>query len=176
MSDIVAYRVLVGLSGVTCSQEKKKIQCTWDGVKNDRHYGRTKLAGVREKYVPKGTKVLNLRQVSIVSEEELQEIARRMGVHEVTGTDLGANVVLKNIPELTKISSGAIVKFSSGAILFVVRENLPCVFPGRNIQERYPDIPSLVRKFPKAAMGIRGLVAIVLQPGNIRRGDTVEII
>ena len=176
MSDAVVVKVLIGPSDVTCSRDVEKIQCTWNGIKGDRHFGRTKLAGVREKYVSKGSEILNLRQVSIVSEEELEEIATRMGVPEVAGADLGANIVLKNLSELTNISSGALMEFSSGAILFIVRENLPCVFPGKNIQEKYPDIPGLVRKFPKTAIGIRGLVAIVLQPGNIHKNDTVKII
>jgi len=167
--------VLVGQQGVTLSESREKIQCLWDGIKGDRHSGQTKLAGVRERYVPKGTEILNLRQVSIVSVEELEEIAWRMGIPKVTGADLGANVVLSGIPELTKLPTGTIMKFSEQTLLFVTGENLPCVFPGKNIQARYPDIPKLANKFPKIATGQRGLVAMILRPGSIRKSDVVEI-
>lgn len=167
--------VLVGPQGVTLSESREKIQCLWDGIEGDRHSGQTKFAGVREDYVPKGTEVLNLRQASIVSKEELEEIAKRMGIPKVTGADLGANVVLSGIPELTKLPTGTIIKFSEQTLLLVTGENLPCVFPGKNIQARYPDIPKLANKFPKIAMGKRGLVAIVLRLGDIRKDDVVEI-
>lgn len=149
----------------------------WAGIMGDRHYGITKPAGGRERYVPKGTEILNIRQVSIVSEEELAEIARRMNVPEVTGPDLGANLIVKNVEELTKLPSGTILKFPAReTLLFVTGENTPCVLPGRNIQAKYPGIPHLASSFPKAAMGRRGLVAVVLRPGWIHEGDTVEII
>ena len=171
----VVIEVLVGFEDVTLAEPQEKIQCLWDGVRGDRHCGQTKLAGGRESYVPKGTEILNLRQVSIVSKEELEEIAQRMGIPEVSGADLGANIVLSGISELTKLPTGTIIKFSEQTLLFVTGENLPCVFPGKNIQARYPDIPKLANKFPKTAMGRRGLVAVVLRPGNIRKNDFVKI-
>ena len=172
---VTVMEILVGLEGFTLAEPQEKIQCLWGGVRGDRHCGQIKLAGVREKYVPKGTEVLNLRQVSIVSKEELEEIAQRMDIPEVTGADLGANIVLSGVPELTKLPTGTIIKFPEQTLLFVTGENLPCVFPGKNIQARYPDIPKLVNKFPKTAMGRRGLVAVVLRPGSIRKNDVVKI-
>lgn len=169
--------VFVGPVGVTLSEPREKIECIWNGINSDRHCGRTKLAGGREKYVPRGTEILNIRQVSIVSEEELAEISRRMNIPEVIGSDLSANLVLKNVEGLTKLPGGTIIKFPAReTLLYVVGENTPCVLPGKNIQARYLTIPHLASKFPKAAIGRRGLVAVVLRPGWIYEGDAAEII
>ncbi len=169
--------VFVGPKGVTLSEARNKIECMWDGVKGDRHYGRTKPAGAREPYVPRRTELLNIRQVSIVSEAELAEIAQRIEVPEVNGPDLGANLVFKNIEGLTKLPGGTTIKFPGReTLLCVIGENTPCGLPGKNIQARYPDIPGLAKKFREQAVGLRGLVAVVLRPGYIHESDTVEIL
>ncbi|MFY9458092.1 MAG: hypothetical protein WAP23_04205 [Candidatus Spechtbacterales bacterium] len=169
--------VFVGPVGVTLSEAKERIECVWDGIVDDRHHGRTKPAGGREPYVPRGTELLNIRQVSIVSETELAEIALRMGVPEVTGPDLGANLVMKNIERITKLPGGTTIKFPAReTLLCVIGKNAPCGLPGKNIQARYPHIPQLAKKFREQAVGLRGLVAVVLRPGYICQGDTVEII
>ena len=169
-------QVLAGPGGITASSELPRIECTFDGIEQDRHCGRTKPAGVREKYVKKGTEILNLRQISLVSKEELQEIAQEMGVEKVTGADLGANVVVRGIDNFTALPPGTILRIGSQCLLFITGENLPCVHPGKNIQARYPDMPRLAAAFPKAALGRRGLVAIVLHPGTIFPGNPIEIV
>lgn len=174
--EAVVLQVLVGPHEATHSEEQSSIECTLDGVEGDRHWGRTKAAGVRERYASKGTEILNLRLVSLVSAEELSQIAQKMGVPEVTGEDLGANIVLQGIENLTEVPAGTLMRFSEQVLLFVTGENTPCKFPGRNIQKRYPDIPNLEREFPRAAVDIRGLVAIVVDPGTIRGNDIVEFI
>lgn len=176
MREGTVLRVLVGPPGVTYSKERDEIKCLWGGIVEDRHYGRKKAAGVREKYVARGDEILNLRQVSIVSIEELKEIADLMNIPKVTGADLGANLVLEGIDYLSDISPGTVLKFSGGAAFFVTGENLPCRHPGENIQSRYQEIDGLAKMFPKAALGRRGLVAIVLKPGKIKIGDSVEIV
>jgi len=176
-SPVLVSGVFVGPVGVTLSEAREKIECTWDGIVDDRHHGRTKPAGPRETYVSRGTELLNIRQVSIVSEEELKEIALRIGAPDVTGPDLGVNLVFKNIKELTKLPGGTTLKFPGReTLLVVIGENTPCGLPGKNIQAGYPGIPGLAKKFREQAMGRRGLVAMVLRPGYIYQGDTVEII
>ena len=101
MTEGIVLEVFVGPHEITHSEKRETIQCTLDGVVGDRHYGRTKSAGVREQYVSRGTEILNLRQISIVSQEELACIARTLGVPEITGQDLGANIVLEGIEHLT---------------------------------------------------------------------------
>lgn len=173
----LVFGVFVGPANVTFSEAREKIECAWDGIKEDRHYGRTKPAGARESYVPRGTQLLNIRQISIVSEAELAEIAQLIGVPKITGPDLGANIVLKNIERITKLPGGTVIKFPAReTLLCVIKENKPCGFPGKNIQAKYPDIPGLAKKFREQAVGLRGLVAVVLRPGYIYEGDTVEII
>lgn len=172
-------RVFVGPAGVTLSEPREGIECGWNGIVDDRHHGRTKPAGGRETYVRKGTDLLNIRQVTIVSKEELAEIARLIDVPDVTGPDLGANIVLKNIEGLTQLPGGTTIKFPGReTLLVVIGENGPCKLPGVNIHARHPVMPrgELTAKFHEVAKGRRGLVAMVLHPGYLYRGDTVEII
>lgn len=147
------------------------------GVVGDRHYGKTLKAGAREKpYAPEGVELTNLRQVSIVCETELGIISQRMEASSICGADLGANIVLTSINNLTACPAGfnSLLRFPSGAILYCMGENEPCEGPGQAIAQRLHNV-RLANKFPKAAMHRRGIVAMVGCPGVIRSGDQVEI-
>ena len=50
---------------------------------------------------PRGTEILNRRQITIVSVEELERIAEELGVVSVLPEWLGANLLLKGFSELT---------------------------------------------------------------------------
>jgi hypothetical protein len=74
------------------SIDKAEVEVTWDGFVGDKHYGPTKSAGSSQKPYPKGTEVRNTRQVSIVSAEELAEIAAAMDLPSVKADWVGANM------------------------------------------------------------------------------------
>lgn len=138
------------------------------GIVDDRHHGRQLSAGARQLYVARETKLLNLRQVSIVSLEELAEIARILGVDEVTGADLGANIVLSGVQNLSTFPAGinGVITFGgSVVVLYATGENEPCEGPGRAISIRTG--VDVTNKFAKAAMHRRGIVAVVGQAGVI---------
>lgn len=166
--------VYIGVEEVV-SESREEISLDLKGVIGDRHRGFTKTAGVREREYPKGTEIPNYRQVSIVATEELVTIADRLEVPEIKAEWLGANISVKDIPELTMTPSGTRLWFESGAVVYVYQDNLPCVFPGEVIQEHYPESPKLKQTFPKQALGLRGVVGWVERAGSVRSGDEVDL-
>ena len=174
----------------------KKIVVTRNhGVVGDRHAG-TRLADGRETDLiefglPKGIEIANHREVSLVSTEDFDKIAQLMGLPgTIPPGCLGENVIVSGIPDFTQLPSGTLLFFrkpappgatsaKAGAIrtavLAVWKENGPCLAPGEAIQARFPDVPGLASKFPKAAMGRRGLVASVYVSGHIHEGDEIVV-
>jgi hypothetical protein len=157
------------------TSSRPEVRVTFEGFEGDRHAGYTRLADNRTPFYKRGTVIGNSRQVSIVSVEELAELARALGVPCVEPGWLGANLVLEGLPRLSKLPPTSRLFFPDEATLVVTGENHPCIFPGKAIQHRYPQSTEVGPLFPKHAEGRRGLVAWVERPGVIRRGDTVRI-
>lgn len=151
-------------------------QVTWEGFAGDRHAGLTRPSDGRTPHYPRGTEIRNSRQVSIVSAEELAEIAAAMELETVLPEWLGANLLLTGIPRLARMPAGVRLFFASGAVLVSEGENLPCIAPGRVIQAAHPNIPGLAPLFVRAARGRRGIVAWVEKQGHIRVGDEVRLL
>ena len=166
------YLGLDEVSFVTTSQTR--VTVTFAGFEGDRHAGITRKADSRTPHYPRGIEIRNDRQVSIVSVEELAQIAAAMDLPEIKPEWLGANLLLQGIPNLTRLPPMTRLFFGVGAVLVVQAENLPCQHPGKIIQEAYSH-PDLQVLFPKAGMHLRGLVACVERPGSILRGETVEV-
>ncbi|ASK60777.1 MOSC domain-containing protein [Virgibacillus phasianinus] len=148
----------------------------YGGVPGDLHFGLTKLAGTRELMYERGSEIFNRRQVSIVSVEECAIIAEKLGVHQVLPEWLGANIVLEGFEGLTGLTPGSRIIFPSGAGILCEGENLPCLGPGKVLQENYPNERKLSTRFIKSSLGLRGIVGIVEQPGKISAGDKAEIV
>ncbi|MBI2124950.1 MOSC domain-containing protein [Candidatus Woesearchaeota archaeon] len=140
-----------------------------------RHFGLMRKSGGREKQYEKGTPILNYRQISIVSAEELEVIANELNVAEIKPEWLGANMIVSGIPHLTQLPSTSRLYFPNNVTLIVFGENYPCKYPGEVIQEQYQNIPKLDSNFVKAAMHRRGLVSLVEREGIIRVGDEVKV-
>ena len=168
--------VMVGLeAGSLVTTRKAEVRVTLEGFEGDRHAGLTRLSDSRTPHYPRGTVIRNSRQVTIVSAEELAEVAAAMGLPALPPEWLGANLCLRGVPALTHLPPSARLYFPGDAVLAVEGENLPCRLPGEVIQSRHPDLPGLATAFPKAALHKRGLVAWVERPGTIREGDTARI-
>jgi len=151
------------------------VKVTLEGFEGDKHAGLTRLSDVRVPHYPEGTVISNTRQVSIVSREELEQIAKALNVPSIAAGWLGANLNLLGIPNLTQLPPSTRLFFPQDAVLVIDSENEPCTGPGRVIQKHYPDVPKLTSAFPKAAINKRGLVAWVERAGMIMTGDTVSI-
>jgi hypothetical protein len=154
--------------------KRPQVKVTFEGFEGDKHSGFTRLSDSRTPHYPRGTEIRNDRQVSIVSVEELAQIAAMMRLPEILPEWLGANLLLRDVPRLTQLPPCTRLAFSSGAVLEVEHENLPCKGPGKVIQARY-ERPGLDALFPKAALHLRGVVACVEKPGAICEGDEVVV-
>ncbi|MCA9383270.1 MOSC domain-containing protein [Candidatus Dojkabacteria bacterium] len=169
----VVNGVFIGSEQVR-SVPAEKIYLDWDGIRGDRHYGRTKFAGVREKYLAKGTEMINLRQVSIVSTEELDQVAKLLEVDNIMPEDVSANITISGIPDFTKIPFGSIMQFELQANLLLTGDNFPCIIPGQEIEDRTGQ--KMAHLFAKQAVHKRGQTALILRPGIIKPGSRFQII
>lgn len=143
-----------------------ELPLVFGGIEGDRHFGLTRKAGVREKHQPRGTEIVNSRQLSLVSVEELAEVAAALGATHLEWQKLGANLVLEGVPRLTRLRGSSRLVFPSGATVVVDSENWPCSGPARQLHQ-----PGFV----KAAVHKRGLVGWVERAGVVRVGDGINI-
>lgn len=152
-----------------------EVRVTFAGFEGDRHAGITMRSDGRTPFYPRGTEIRNLRQVSLVSIEELAEIAALMGLPGIEPEWLGANLALTGLERLTYLPPFSRLFFAGEAVLVVVGENLPCLKAGAAIQSAYPDRPDLAEQFTRAALHRRGVTAWVERPGLIQAEDSVSI-
>lgn len=151
-----------------------EIETTWEGLVGDKHFGLTMKANKFQAPYPKGELIRNVRQISIVSLEELQQVAEAMQIDQVDPAWVGANLMLSGVAGLTQLPGGSRLYFEGGAGIVVEGENMPCVTAGGCLAENVGR-PELRSAFPKQAIGKRGLVAWVEKPGVIRKGERVTI-
>lgn len=160
--------------GSLISTRRARIEVSLEGFVGDRHYGFTRPAGARERHYPPGTPIRNNRQVTILSEEELEEIAADLGLPNLEPEWIGGNLLLSGIPGLTQLPVNTRMIFASGAVLVVQGENHPCTSAGRAVEEA-SGVGGSMTAFPRAAMGKRGLLACVERAGEIGAGDEVIV-
>lgn len=169
-------QLLIGSSQHTLqSSNVDRVRVTFEGLEGDVHTSLTRRSDVRVPHYPRGTIIRNTRQVSILSQEELAEVAAAMAIPEVIASWVGANLELRGIPNLTMLPPSTRIFFPDEAVIVVDAENMPCIGPGNAIQDHYPDIPKLAQRFPKAAMHRRGVVGWIEREGYINNGDTVRV-
>lgn len=157
------------------STPKPEIQLTYAGVVGDRHEGLTRPSGPREPWYARGTKMRNERQLSMLSVEELAEVAATLNLPQLPAEWIGANLVLSGIPDFSKLPPRTLLMFPSGATIRIDGDNGPCRISGRSIMEHHPDRKDVEFAFVKAALGKRGLVGWVEREGAIRLGDEVKV-
>jgi len=154
----------------------REVPLEFGGISGDRHFGITNKADSRQPMYPRGTEILNRRQITIVSEEELAQIAKVLEIEKVLPEWLGANLLVKGYPELTKLTLGSRILFPSGAGLICMGENMPCTLPGEEIQKHHKHHSKLATRFVKAGYKRRGIVCAVERPGIIHEMDEVQIL
>lgn len=149
------------------------LELGFEGVAGDRHSGFTRLSGSREPWYPRGTEMCNERQISILSLEELSQIAARMEISELKPEWIGGNIALYGVPNLTQVPPRTRLVFESGVVIRVDGDNAPCRSAGAAIAAHYADREGLDLLFPQKARRLRGLVGYVEKPGTITPGETV---
>lgn len=156
--------------------EKQRIseaKLRFSGMEGDCHDGLTRKSDSRMlKQYKRKTEVRNSRQLSLLSAEELEEVAGRMGIPAVLPEWVGANLVVRGIPDLTLLPPSTRLQFPSGAMLVIDAENHPCRYPADIIAKHHPEA---TRGFVSAAMHKRGVVGWVEAEGIIKLGDKITI-
>ena len=146
---------------------------SYEGVEGDCHAGLTRASCSRVKdQHPRGTEIANVRQLSILSAEELEEISDALGIEEFDPAWVGATMILKGIPDFTHVPPSSRLQADSGATLVVDMVNRPCVLPGRVIEK---EEPGKGKAFKAASEGKRGVTAWVEREGAVKVGDILRL-
>lgn len=146
---------------------------TFAGYEGEVHAGRTRPSCSRTLMQhPRNTEIANVRQVTIVSEEEMAAVAAELGLEGMDYGWLGASVVLRGIPDLTHVPPSSRLQGPDGVTLVVDMENHPCTQVSRTIERAAPGHGKM---FKPAAVGRRGVTAWVERPGTLRLGERLRL-
>lgn len=155
------------------SEALQALPLTFAGLEGEVHAGLTRpsCSRVVSQY-PRGTEIRNVRQLSIVSEEELEAIAAAIGLKTLDPGWLGASIAVRGLPDFTHIPPSSRLQSQDGVTLTVDMQNQPCQFPAKTIEEARPGHG---HGFKPAAEGRRGVTAWVEREGTLRVGDTLTL-
>ncbi|WP_108483329.1 MOSC domain-containing protein [Oceaniglobus ichthyenteri] len=155
------------------TRKLEQMPLTWGGYAPDCHSGenRPSCSRVLAQY-KRNTEIRNTRQISIVSDEELAQIAAKLSLDRIDPAWVGASVVVKGIPDFTHIPPSARLQAENGTTLTVDMLNQPCLFPAKTIDMAHP---GQGKGFKTAAKGKRGVTAWVERPGTLRVGDRLAL-
>lgn len=150
-----------------------RLELGFDGPMGERHSGRTRpsCSRVTTQY-PRGTEIANVRQLSVLSTEELTAIATDMGLDAIDPVWLGATLVIEGIPDFTWVPPSSRLQGPGGVTLIVDMENRPCHLPAREIDAIHP---GKGKAFKSAAQNRRGVTAWVERPGTLGLGDILRL-
>lgn len=145
----------------------------FSGPKGEAHGGLTRpsCSRVLGQY-KRNTPIANVRQFSILSAEELDAVARAMGLPDLDPALMGATMVLRGIPDFTHIPPSSRLIAEGGASLCVDMENLPCTLPAKPIEAHHE---GKGRTFKPAAKDRRGVTAWVEAEGVLRLGMKMRL-
>lgn len=146
-----------------------------EGPVGDRHHGFARKSTSREPWYERGSVISNTRQLSLLSVEELAEVARRMNLAELRPEWIGGNILIEGVANLSFLPLGTRLHFPGGAALMVSEQNGPCRIAGKAIAAHFPDRPELEFEFPIQAKRKRGLLASVEHAGVALVGETISI-
>lgn len=181
--------------GQSVSVEQSSLRLIVDkGVVGDSHFG-DRLSDTREDVlkaigVGKEVSMTNVRQLSIVSRESMEQVAKNMkfplNYNYVDPTLVAANleiqgIVVDNLPAGTLLcfasfKNGAVVWHK--AVIAIWAQNAPCQLPHDNIvkflsaKSNVPMGWKPASNFRQAAKDLRGVVGFVYTSGKIKHGDT----
>ncbi len=155
------------------SSPLERLDLRFEGVSGDVHEGLTRASCSRVTALyERGTSIRNTRQLSIVSREELELIARKCGLQRIEPGWLGASMMIEGIPDFTRVPPSSRLQSESGATLTIDMENLPCQLPVKVIERRHE---GKGMGFKSAAAGRRGVTAWVEREGSVSVGDRLRL-
>ena len=165
---------VVAENGTMRSEPLDEAMAVFGGFVGESHFGVTRPSCVRVRSQHKqGTTINNVRQLSVMSAEEIAHIAEKMGLEDIDPTLLGASLILEGIADFTHVPpSSRLQSATTGATLMVDMVNRPCVLPGREIEMEHEGFGA---KFKPAAVGKRGVTASVEREGLLEIGDVMRL-
>jgi len=121
---------------------------------------------------PRGTEIRNVRQLCVVSAEEMAEVAARLGMARIDPAWVGASLVVEGIPDFTHVPPSSRLQGPDGVTLVVDMENRPCQEPAVTMARA---TGGQGKTFKTAAEGMRGITAWVEREGVLRIGDRLRL-
>lgn len=146
---------------------------TFAGLASESHAGLTRpsCSRVLAQY-PRDTTIRNVRQLCVVSAEEITAIAAELGIADFDPAWVGASVVIAGIPDFTHIPPSSRLQADDGTTLTVDMENLPCQEPAATIAKA---TGGQGKAFKTAAQGRRGVTTWVERQGTLHLGQTMRL-
>ena len=149
------------------------LDLSFAGPKGEAHGGATRPACSRvSAQHPRGTTIRNVRQLSVLADEDLVGIAKTMGLAQLDPAWLGASLVLRGIPDFSHLPPSSRLQGPDGVTIVIDMENRPCLFPAKVIEG---EVPGAGARFKPAAQGRRGVTAWVEREGVLRLGDVMRL-
>lgn len=155
------------------SEKLESLDLTFEGIPGERHAGRNRPSCSRvTSQHAKGTEISNVRQVTILSGEEISQIAADCGLDCLNPKYLGASIVIEGIEDFSHVPPSSRLQADNGTTLIIDMQNRPCHLPAREIEA---DLPGHGKAFKVAAEGRRGVTAWVERPGKLQVGDRLRL-
>jgi hypothetical protein len=146
---------------------------TFAGHSGESHAGLTRPSCSRVKAQhPRDTEIRNVRQLAVVSAEEMAEVAAELGLEAMDHAWVGASVVIEGIPDFSHLPPSSRLQGPDGVTLVIDMQNRPCQEPAVTIEKVRPGHG---KAFKTAAEGKRGVTAWVEREGILRIGDKVSL-
>lgn len=163
----------VGPNAGLRSVSAQSLELTYAGAFGEAHSGLTRASCVRVKSQwPQGTEIRNVRQLSIMSQAEIDRIAADCGLEALDPALLGCSIVVKGISDFSHVPPSSRLQAPDGTTVVIDMQNLPCTLPAREIEI---DHPTHGKKFKPAAVGKRGVTAWVEREGRFQVGDLLTL-
>ncbi len=151
----------------------QEMPLSFAGFSGESHAGLTRPACSRVKAQhPRNTEIRNVRQLSVVSAEEMAGVAAKLGLEAMDHAWVGASVVIEGIPDFSHLPPSSRLQGPDGVTLVIDMQNRPCQEPAVTIEKARPGHG---KAFKAAAEGRRGVTAWVEREGVLRIGDKVSL-
>lgn len=150
-----------------------EMSLTFAGYAGEIHAGLTRPSDSRVlAQHPRGTAIRNVRQLAIVSAEEMALVAAELGLDGFDYAWVGASLVIEGIPNFSHVPPSSRLQAENGTTLVVDMENRPCQEPAVTIDAARPGYG---RAFKAAAAGRRGVTAWVEREGKLAVGMRLRL-
>jgi len=111
----------------------EQLELTYKGIAGDYHSGMTRKSGAREPWYERGIEMRNERQLSMLAQDELAQIAENMDLDKIEPGWIGANLVVEGVADFSLLPPRTVLVFEGGVTLRVDGYNGPCRIAGGSI-------------------------------------------